>query len=170
MITIKLGEMLAIQKELNDKIKKTQKVTYEDIKYKSRLALMAELMELCNETRCFNYWSKKCRSNDSIILEEFADVICFTLTECIEYGLFTDNDELLIYDDKISKINNHHITTLFLELIKTYSKMVDKESCKEFVSQLFHLGFKLGYTFEQILNAYKLKCLKNHSVQDDFKK
>ena len=78
-----LKPMLSLQKELNKKIRETQCIKYEEIKTQSHLSVLIELMELCNETRCFNYWSKKQRGSDEAVLEEFADVLCFILTEIL---------------------------------------------------------------------------------------
>ena len=50
-----LTKMFEIQIGLNQKIKSTQKLTTDDTYIKSHLCILIELMELCNETRCFNY-------------------------------------------------------------------------------------------------------------------
>lgn len=50
-----LKPMLEIQEQLNQKIYQTQKIDPNEIKVQSHLCILIELMELCNETRCFNY-------------------------------------------------------------------------------------------------------------------
>ncbi len=165
---INLAKMFKIQNELNQKILETQHKTFDEIKTRSHLALMCELMELANETRCFNYWSKKTRGEDSDVLEEFADVLCFIFSECIMYKV-QDSDELELKDDELETKDNIELTDGFLELINLYTQIKDKQTCLNFVKKLFVLGYGLGYNFEQIQTAYENKCLKNHKVQESFK-
>lgn len=161
-IIIDLSDILEIQKKLNDDIYKTQNIDFEKTKNKLHLALMVELMELCNETRCFNYWSLKKRSSDDVLLEEYADVLCFILSECIYF----DSDFYEIEINKYSAIeNNEEITLHFIELIKKYSEINSSNSCILFLKHFIELGYKLGYEFEEIKNAYIKKCAKNHDIQ-----
>src|SRR5579875_4105332 len=55
------------------------------------LALLVELGELANETRCFKFWSIKPASPKEVILEEFVDGIHFILSLGIECG-FSEAD------------------------------------------------------------------------------
>ena len=165
MVKIIFSEFYNIQKELNEKIFRCRNISFEEIKQKAHLALLTELMELCNETRCFNYWSKKQRSSDDIILEEFADVICFALSEYIYYGL---SKETIIEFNKPKVANNNDVVDQFLKLISLYNQINNLNSIHNFMKELFVLGYMLGYDFNQILDAYKKKCIKNHGVQDNW--
>ncbi|CAM5579582.1 hypothetical protein LSPH24S_09404 [Lysinibacillus sphaericus] len=53
-----LQQLFTMQKELDDFIAKTQNIEHDVFKEKG-LALMVELAELANETRCFKFWSTK---------------------------------------------------------------------------------------------------------------
>lgn len=165
---INLKDMFDIQRNLNEDIFKTQNKTFSEIYERSHLALMCELMELANETRCFNYWSKKTRGHDDDILEEFADVLCFIFSECIFYGLDKE-PEIYLEDNLLIKQDNINLTKKFLYLISLYSKIKDKSTCLEFLSNLLILGYELGYNFKQIKEAYEKKCIKNHKVQESFR-
>lgn len=161
-ITIDLSEILDIQKKLNKDIYETQNVSYEKTKNKLHLALMTELMELCNETRCFNYWSLKKRSTDEVILEEFADVLCFILSECIFYEVDLTDVQI----NRYSACDDNEILTLsFIELIRLYLEIKTKETCLSFLKSLIELGYKLGYEFSDMKQAYINKCKKNHDTQ-----
>src|SRR5688500_20051556 len=48
------------------------------------LALLVELGELANETRCFKFRSKKPRNDDSVLLEEYVDNRHFRLSLGLE--------------------------------------------------------------------------------------
>lgn len=160
-----LKPMLALQLELNKKIHKTQKITYDEIKNQSHLSVLIELMELCNETRCFNYWSKKQRSSDEVILEELADVLCFVLTEILSWDITIINiDENTPIEDKLA------LTMRFLDLSKSFVNLDEnnKQTYINFMQDLLNLGYALGYNINQIYHAYELKVQKNHKVQEDF--
>lgn len=167
MINCDLKELIQIQTQLNDHIKQTQNLSWNDTKEKSHLCIIIELMELCNATRCFNYWSKKTRATDDVILEEFADVVCFLLTELINSDIY----EIKI-DDTIKSEDNLKLTLRFHELVCLYTKLdlSVKSSYIEFASKLFELGYALGYSWMQIKDAYIKKVLKNHKIQDEFNK
>jgi dimeric dUTPase (all-alpha-NTP-PPase superfamily) len=51
------------------------------------LALLVELGELANETRCFKFWSHKPASEKAVVLEEFSDGIHFLLSIGLENGI-----------------------------------------------------------------------------------
>lgn len=161
-----LLKMFEIQTELNKKIKLTQNLTSDDTRIKSHLCILIELMELCNETRCFNYWSKKVRGTDDAVLEEFADVLCFLFTDIINEPILE-----IELDDSINAEDNLKLTRRFLELSFLFTKLniYDYSTYYQFLKQFFELGFALGYTIDQIFNAYVKKVDKNHKVQESFK-
>jgi len=74
-----LQQLFTMQKELDHFIEKTQKIERDVFKEKG-LALMVELAELANETRCFKFWSTKGPSAREVILEEYVDSIHFILS------------------------------------------------------------------------------------------
>lgn len=162
-----LKPMIKIQTDLNNEIYKTQKLKREDIKDQTHLCIIIELMELCNETRCFNYWSKKQCSADDVILEEFADVLCFLLTELIQLNI----SEIEI-DETITKENKIELTTRFYNLVKDYGKLAENkiDDYKNFTQDLFNLGYALGYNINSIYESYLKKVAKNYQVQEEFKK
>ncbi|GAA5414510.1 dUTP diphosphatase [Ureaplasma ceti] len=155
-----------VQKVLDKKIFETQHLSRAQVLPQAQLCIMIELMELCNETRCFNYWSKKVRGTDDDILEEFADVTCFTLSAIEQYHF----DELELADN-ITAESKLQLTNRFLELTQLYAKLDDSqaETYKIFTIRLFELGLALGYNLDQIFESYMKKIEKNHKVQESFK-
>lgn len=160
-----LKPMITLQKELNKKIRDTQQIKYEAIKTQSHLSVLIELMELCNETRCFNYWSKKQRSSDDVVLEEFADVLCFILTEILSWDI-----SMIEINENIPKEGKLELTNRFLNLAKAFVNLDEnnRSTYIQFMQDFFNLGYALGYNINQIYHAYELKVEKNHRVQDDF--
>ncbi len=57
------------------------------VKKKKMLALLVEIGELANETRCFKYWSNKPASEREVILEEYVDGLHFILSIGIDLGI-----------------------------------------------------------------------------------
>ena len=73
-----IQQLFMMQKELDDFIEQTQNIQ-QDVFQEKGLALMVELAELANETRCFKFWSTKGPSAREVILEEYVDSIHFIL-------------------------------------------------------------------------------------------
>ena len=74
-----LQQLFTMQKELDDFIEQTQNIQ-QDVFQEKGLALLVELAELANETRCFKFWSTKGPSAREVILEEYVDSIHFILS------------------------------------------------------------------------------------------
>jgi len=72
-------QLFLMQRALDAFIEETQNITH-DVFQEKGLALLVELAELANETRCFKFWSKKGPSERDVILEEFVDSIHFMLS------------------------------------------------------------------------------------------
>ena len=86
-----LQKLFTMQEALDHYIQTNKQVT-EDVFTKKGLALLVELAELANETRCFKFWSEKGPSEREVILEEYVDSIHFLLSLGIEKG-FNDLEE-----------------------------------------------------------------------------
>ena len=89
-----VSHLFAIQKVLDDRILAEHGLEGSDLFVKKIIALHVELGELANETRSFKYWSKKGPSPREIILEEFVDVLHFTLSLGIDLGCTDLSDAL----------------------------------------------------------------------------
>lgn len=160
---IKLTEILNFQSNFDKFIDEVNKVNRADIRKKLHLAMMAELMELCNETRCFNYWSDKKRGKDEEVLSEFADVLSFCLSEGIEYYNLMQVEEIEINEQKIA--NNDELTNCFILLIDLFNQINDLTSLIKMLKTLLELGLMLGYNFDTLINAYYKKCNKVRAIQ-----
>lgn len=79
------------------------------------LALLVEIGELANETRCFKYWSNKPASEREVILEEYVDGLHFILSIGIDLGI---DKNFLFY--KCAQTNKTQVE-IFLD---TYAKVI----------------------------------------------
>ncbi len=152
-------QLFKMQSELDNFIEKTQNINRDVFKEKG-LALMIELAELANETRCFKFWSTKGPSEREVILEEFVDSIHFLLSLGNAKGLSLDGwPEVKDKED----LTNWFLRTQ--EAILTFIQNPSRHSY-EIVWQYYGvLAFNLNFTLEDIIQAYLAKNEKNYERQ-----
>ena len=83
-------KLYEIQDTLDRRIFENHDVTREDTTIRRILALLVEVGELANETRCFKFWSSKAPSEKAVILEEYVDGIHFLLSLGIDLQVMPD--------------------------------------------------------------------------------
>ncbi|WP_349408098.1 dUTP diphosphatase [Pseudalkalibacillus sp. SCS-8] len=163
-MNLKLQSLFDMQNELDRRIERDRGLENEDLVDKKILALQVELGELANETRCFKFWSSKAPSEKSVILEEFVDGLHFLLSlgiilpydvpqqmqvpELVEENLV--NAFLKVYEDLTILKNNRDDVNNYVTLMEDY----------------LMIGRLLGFTSEEINEAYLSKNQVNHTRQD----
>ena len=157
-----INELYNIQEKLNKRIIKEHDLFEKDLRSDRFMALLVELGELANETRCFKYWSLKPASDKKVILEEFSDVLHFLLTIGISLG----KPQLSFYDKESEK----SLSELFLSMYNDVN--VIKNLNTKFVyirlyNTLMLIGKRLGFSEEEIYNSYLEKNKINHKRQDN---
>lgn len=152
-----LKELLEMQKALDDAFMKSNGLVYdEQIADNMRVALIVEVGELMNEFPTkFKHWKKTAIDNREKGLIEFVDCLHFVLSlfnyekpafsTCLEYDR---NNELKNGNDSLYEN---------LSLITS----VDYQSETK-ILYLFELGNYLGFTWEEIYQAYKAKNEVNY--------
>lgn len=152
-------QLFEMQRALDAFIEETQNITY-DVFQEKGLALLVELSELANETRCFKFWSTKGPSERSVILEEFVDSIHFLLS--------LGNMRCFTMDAWPEVKEKAALTPLFIETTAAVTAFVGTPTEKAY-HELWHLYSKLAYnldfTIEDILDAYLAKNEKNYERQ-----
>ena len=157
---MKLQQLFQMQKTLDQYIEKNMNIQ-EDVFQKKGLALLIELSELANETRCFKFWSKKGPSERTVILEEYVDSIHFLLS----LGIARDLEDLEEWP--AAKVEGE-LTELFLETsnaILLFLKNPTKESYQKVWILYGAIAEKLGFTNEDVLQAYIEKNKTNYERQ-----
>lgn len=156
---MKFKQLFEMQHELDTFIEETQNITY-DVFQEKGLALLVELSELANETRCFKFWSTKGPSERSVILEEFVDSIHFILSLGNMRGFTME-----AWPEVKEKAE---LTPLFIETTVAATTFIGAPA-KETYYELWHLygklAYNLGFAFEDILDAYLAKNEKNYERQ-----
>ncbi|MFK4997503.1 dUTP diphosphatase [Bacillus sp. N9] len=118
------------------------------------LALLVEIGELANETRCFKFWSKKQPSAQDIILEEFVDGVHFILSIGNELG-FAENKI-----DIVSSEGNEELDQCFLKVIHLVDLLRQTrtfDNYQHLLRQYFILGQSLGFSIDDVQKAYRQK-------------
>lgn len=156
---MELKKLFKMQRELDAFIEETQNITY-DVFQEKGLALLVELAELANETRCFKFWSTKGPSERAVILEEFVDSIHFLLSLGIMRSLTVE--EWPEVEEKAE------LTPLFIETTvaaTSFISMPTQESYDKLWYLYGKLAYNLSFTAEDILDAYLAKNEKNYERQ-----
>jgi dimeric dUTPase (all-alpha-NTP-PPase superfamily) len=155
-----LDELFPLQKALDETINADHKVSYESTHYKRLLALLVEIGELANETRCFKYWSEKGPSPKETILDEYADGLHFFLSLGIPLGVEKYTHKWRA-DEKELTLQILKSYSLVNELLLTYDT---KHYGAAFGAYLNILPL-LGYSGEDAIEAYKKKLQVNYERQ-----
>ena len=163
----RLSEM---QKVLDDRIMKEHGLENKDLEENKILALLVEISELANETRCFKHWSKKGPSEESIILEEYVDSSTFSSSIANHHQYDVDR----LYSQYLSEFNPNDnpetLVTAFKDIMTKILKMEvnpDRYHYIDAFSAYLTIGKMLGFSWEKIEQAYVRKNAINHNRQDN---
>ena len=160
-----LKELLEMQRVLDDAILKEHGKVYDKtIAEQNKIALFVELGEMMNEIEpLFKHWKKKPKFNRKNALIEYVDALHFALSLFNYYD--SKSDTSLDYNECIDEESS--IFDTLINITKWYS-WADFENYRDCISvglplsYLFELGNKLGFTWEEIYNAYKAKNAVNY--------
>lgn len=150
------------QEILDNKIKQEHKLENENLVDRKILALLVELGELANETRCFKYWSLKSPSEKEVILEEYVDGVHFILSIGIDLQF---EDVQVQWGGK-----NNALTDQFLTVYQVISDLLQKQTKENYTilfNEYFILGNMLGFRQDDIVQAYHKKNQINHERQEN---
>jgi len=156
---MKFKQLFIMQRELDRFIEETQNIQ-RDVFREKGLALLVELSELANETRCFKFWSTKGASEREVILEEFVDSIHFMLS--------LGNMRNFSLDEWPGSETQQDLTQAFLHATKTVLTFIEQQSEAAYIAMwnaYGELAFNLGFTVEDIIEAYRAKNEKNYERQ-----
>ncbi|MBS4208813.1 dUTP diphosphatase [Bacillus sp. FJAT-50079] len=159
-----LQEWFAMQHELDRFIVEEHGLQTQNLVEKKILALLVEIGELANETRCFKFWSKKEPSAQEIILEEFVDGVHFILSIGNELGFAEKKIDI------VSSEGNKELDQCFLMIIHLVDQLRESrtfENYEQLLRQYFILGQSLGFSIDDVQKAYRQKNEVNYQRQRD---
>lgn len=161
-----LEKLFQMQTVLDEHIQKEHpKQEGEERHAKKILALLVELGELANELpEVFKFWSNK-KNNYEKALKEYVDCLHFILSICIDLNekdvqknhfQFTTIEEHFIY-----------VSALTSDLLFGGESTSSRSIIHFLVPAFIELGEMLGFTWEQVEQAYISKNEVNHSRQEN---
>lgn len=156
------AKLFKMQSELDSKIVEGKGLEGQDLFTNKVEALLCEIQETANETRCFKHWSNKGPEMEKA-LEEAADSLHFVLSLGNDLKIDPEevvNKKLLAYED---------LTSQFIALSYVVSCIAMYNDKKRYYLETISL-FKglvalLGFTEEQLEEAYYKKNEVNHVRQ-----
>lgn len=168
-IDINLKKLYELQEELDRYIlsKHELGMTSEKLLDKTTLAMLVEVGELANTTRCFKHWSTKGMMDKEIVLDELADVWHFFLSIGNQLEIKYKPIELL---KSIEPTSIGDLTYLFHELYENISKIQSLYNVPAYNyvgTLLSSIAIKLEFTTREVENAYLLKHEENYKRQKE---
>jgi dimeric dUTPase (all-alpha-NTP-PPase superfamily) len=153
--------LYSLQRQLDERIETQHGLMDEELFAKKLLALLVEIGELANETRCFKFWSVKPPSPQEKVLEEYVDGLHFILS----LGLECD----FLYSEIPPQSAALPLVEQFLAVFQAadeFGKTKSRQSYERLFTEYLLLGGQLGFSTEQIEQAYKQKNQVNHERQN----
>ena len=150
-----------MQHDLDNYIESNNDLHNKDVFQEKYLALLVELGELANETRCFKFWSEKPPSEKHVILEEYVDGIHFLLSLGNEIGQQYKSRPLPAGKISMTKQFNH-----VFERCAEFYRHPEETHYKDMMESYLQLGELLGFTDTDIKKAYHEKNEVNYDRQN----
>lgn len=160
-----LQKLFLLQKTLDEHIETEHNLVNQNLIDKKILALLVELGELANETRCFKFWSKKGPSPRDVILEEYVDCLHFILSIGLECGF----GHISITPNSSYSNSDLDITELLLELNIHICNFIKDKTYNEYdviLNKFLVLGESLSFSLQDIEFSYLNKNKINHERQN----
>ncbi|MFB3160774.1 dUTP diphosphatase [Neobacillus sp. 179-J 1A1 HS] len=161
---MQLEKLFRMQRGLDQHIEEKHGLQNEDLFDRKVLALLVELGELANETRCFKFWSIKPSSEKSVVLEEYVDGIHFILSLGIECG-FQNLDYTL--DIEPLAVSTTEQFLLIYQLVNNFRDTKSESDFKTLLQSYLQLGTLLGISYEEMETAYFTKNEVNYQRQQN---
>src|SRR5690625_3451353 len=144
--------LFTMQEKLDEHIVENHHLHHENLLEEKYLALLVELGELANETRCFKFWSTKQANAREKILEEYVDGIHFILSLGIDKG-YRFNETLENFTTSIKTSLTEHFNDVFQAIIN-FRKDASKQNYEYLFINFLQLGQMLQFATEDIFRAY----------------
>lgn len=162
MRTIDLKELFVLQKELDTSIATKHDITYKTTRTRRILALLVEISELANATRCFKYWSTKKGEEKERVLDEYADGLHFFLSLGIDIST-----QKTCYEIQENSLDINELFLLIYNKINIFINDLSDERFVDAFQEFLNLSLKLGFDVSDIIKGYKQKVEINHVRQDN---
>jgi len=159
---IDLSKLYIKQAELDQRIADNHSVTYANTRERRILALLVEIGEFANATRCFKYWSNKKSEPQDIVLDEYVDGLHFFLSLGIDIKVSKKTYNYTKRADNLTKqvLETYRLASLF------YKNQDEKSYIKAFQA-FINIVPLLKVRWSTIEKAYYKKLGENYNRQDN---
>ena len=159
---IDLTNLYKKQAELDQRIADNHQVTYQTTRKRRTLALLVEIGELANATRCFKYWSNKSSEPLDVVLDEYADGLHFFLS----LGIDIKTNKMFYNHTKHADNLTEQILEVYRLAAIFYKKQDEKSYIKAFQA-FINITPLLKVRWSSIEKAYYKKLGENYNRQDN---
>lgn len=149
-----------MQKNLDQYIKEKQQLSVESKVEEKVLALLVELGELANETRCFKFWSTKQASEKNVILEEYVDGLHFLLSLGLDLDYKYQPTDVKGLDSQVEAF------LYVYQEVNTFRSESNNQNYQSLFKSYLMLGRTLGFVEEEWISSYYKKNEVNFDRQD----
>lgn len=157
-----LSDLFPLQRSLDEEIGEKHGVTYASTAHRRLLALLVELGEFANETRCFKYWSDKGMGPKGRIIDEYADALHFFLSIGVSLGVSS-------YTHRFS-VREKDLSEALLSVYSLSCKLLDDLTPENYLSafsSFLNIIPLLDYSAEDVREAYLAKLSVNRQRQKE---
>ncbi len=160
-----LKELFDMQRTLDERIIKQHGLEGQYLLDQRILALNVELAELAQETRCFKFWSTNQQPSERV-LDELVDVLHFLLSITIEAEQVSEVITVIEERLNVKLMKHSNINDAILRLFSAIGYLEEKFDMIDCWFYFIDIYLLLGFTWEQVTEAYMEKNKENHDRQD----
>src|SRR5699024_4983048 len=154
-----LNQLFKAQAELDKHIVEEKGLQGQDLLTPKPDGLICELYECVNEGRVFKYQSNKSMNRDNA-LKEYTDTIHFAISIANDVGL----DDYEFGDSRSRDLND--LTLGITNLATLIPERPTKNNVRTLLNLIIKLGYQLGFTKDEVIEAYHSKNKENHLRQE----
>lgn len=158
---LKIEDLIPYQSELDERIFELHDTDRPTTMQSRLLALLVEVGEFANETRCFKFWSVKGPSEKEVLAEEFGDGLHFFLSLGIDLVDDGSDVEAIIVEGS----GTDRFLALY-DAIVVFARNANLDTYREAFGLFFGLANSFGLSEEDIRSYYLKKNEINHTRQD----
>ena len=159
---IDLSNLYQKQAELDQRIADNHNVSYKTTRPRRTLALLVEIGEFANATRCFKYWSNKSSEPQDIVLDEYVDGLHFFLSLGIDIDVSRKTYNHTKHADNLTE----QVLKVY-ELVAQFYKKQDEKSYIKAFQAFINITPLLKVRWSTIERAYFKKLGENYNRQDN---
>jgi dimeric dUTPase (all-alpha-NTP-PPase superfamily) len=161
-MNLHLSDIRQLQSELDEQIMTNHKVTRPQTQTRRILALLVEIGELANETRCFKFWSFKKASEKEVLLEELGDCVHFTISLGID---LKDDASEMAFDSREASLSEQFID--WMDEVSRLKTSFNIEQYRIVLSYIGSVALAMGFEAQDVYDFYVKKNEINHHRQQN---